>query len=107
MTDDADDPLHAWTSPIPGQPEHLLATYLAAEVRENTIRALTARHQEAAITLWLTALHLYTVAFASHSDFGTGGLEPSLPEETEEARLQRRSEVVRWQLLALAGRGSK
>src|SRR4051794_28023790 len=107
MTDDADDPLHAWTRPIPGQPEHLLATYVAAEVRENTIRALTARHHEAAITLWLTALHLYTVAFAPHRGPHTGRPEPGLPEETEEARLQQRSQVVRWQLLALSGRGSK
>src|SRR5215213_2570307 len=107
MTDEGDDPLHAWTRLIPGQPEHLLAPYIAAEVRENTIRARTARHHEAAITLWLTALHLYTVAFSSHGGFDTDGPEPGVPEETEEARLQRRSHAVRRQILALAGRGSK
>jgi hypothetical protein len=102
-----EDPYGEWSRPIPGQPSELMPFYALEELRDNAIRAHTARTHENEVSLWLVSLNLLGSAFQPGRVYDSGTPEPGSDEDSDEAKSVRSGFALRLQLLGLMGRATK
>jgi hypothetical protein len=101
------DPYAEWNRPIPGQPSELTASYADEELRDNALRAHTARAHEDEVSLWLASLSLLAMAFEQGRVYHSGTPAPGSEEDSEDATSMRGAFALRLQLLGLMGRAAK
>jgi hypothetical protein len=102
MTGRQDTGTHVYENPertLLGQPEPLVVAYDTDERHEATVRDITLREQNKAVSEWLFALELFAYALTPEREFNTGTVE--------EDRVADGAYALRLQLLALSGRAAK